>query len=334
MQYEDRGLAEGARYCYVVKAVNKIGAAESSEACGATKLSAPTGLSVSAASATSLAIGWTDTAKAETAYQLQRQDDGGAWKDVKSYGALSGTTRYTNSGLAAGVYYCYRVRVSNAVTESTTNSVCKMTPLATPAAPTLAASATSITVTWQDNVVKETNWLISYARKSGGRISSWTPVPVTVAAGTGTRTYEIKNLASDTQYCVKLSVVKMLSHSSESTVTCKTTLGQAKLTITHASETFDSLFYRRATVTFTVCNLGTAAGSGSLSVHAKSPDYQAYGEWYRGAEKTFPPQSISNLVAGGCATAAVQWDLPIPSNTATFSAHIGNSSLSHVVRIP
>jgi hypothetical protein len=76
MQYEDRGLAEGTRYCYVVKAVNKIGAAEASEACGATKLGAPTGLSVSAASATSLTIGWTDTAKAETAISCSARTTG------------------------------------------------------------------------------------------------------------------------------------------------------------------------------------------------------------------------------------------------------------------
>ncbi|UII35012.1 GEVED domain-containing protein [Fulvivirga ulvae] len=77
----------------------------------ATSPSAPSGLSASVSSATSISLEWTDNASTETSFEIERSVNGGSYSVVNTTGA--NVNSYEDTGLAASTSYSYRVRAKN-----------------------------------------------------------------------------------------------------------------------------------------------------------------------------------------------------------------------------
>jgi hypothetical protein len=112
--YTDGGLSPSTIYYYTVTASNAGGTSPPSGATSATTLAsssvpaAPTGLTVTGRTASSISLGWTGSAGA-TSYAIYRAVKGSGFSQV---GTTSNLT-YTNTGLSASTTYSYYVTALN-----------------------------------------------------------------------------------------------------------------------------------------------------------------------------------------------------------------------------
>ncbi len=98
---------------------------------------APSGLTATAASTTQINLTWTDNSSDETGFKIERKTGtGGTYAQIATVGAS--VTTYSNTGLAIGTNYFYRVRATNAGGDSAYSN---------------AASATTLTTLWPDTAV-------------------------------------------------------------------------------------------------------------------------------------------------------------------------------------
>src|SRR5206468_1469698 len=117
-----------------------------------------TNVVATAQSTTSIKVTWTDSATGESGFRVDRSADGGTtWTKAATAGANA--TAYTNSGLAPGTEYAYRVRSYDSLGNSAWSNIATATTFAAPSAPTnvtaTAVTATSIRVTWVDTSTTE-----------------------------------------------------------------------------------------------------------------------------------------------------------------------------------
>jgi hypothetical protein len=208
--FADSGLAAGAAYDYRVRAVNVAGGSAYATATGATLQAAPAApgtLTATVNSQTQITLAWADNSNNETGFLLERSTDGSTWTTLGTLPA--NITGYTNTGLAAGTTYLYRVAAVNAGGASgysfaQATTLAQVTTGSTPAAPTpltaVANSQTQITLTWADNSVDETGFLLE--RSTDG--TTWTTLgtlPANITAYTNT------GLAPSTSYQYRVSAV-------------------------------------------------------------------------------------------------------------------------------
>ncbi len=171
--YSNSGLAAGTTYRYRVRASDAAGnlgpssaiaSATTSSGADTTPPSAPASLTATASSS-SISLTWsaaTDNV-AVTGYRVERCTGASCTTFVQV--AIPTGTSYSNSGLAAGTTYRYRVRASDAagnlgpysaIASATTSSGADTTPPSAPASLTAKAiSGTIISLTWPaatDNV--------------------------------------------------------------------------------------------------------------------------------------------------------------------------------------
>ena len=152
--FQDTGRNPATQYSYQVRACNGAACSAYASAVSATTPgqtpSVPGGLAANPVSATQIDVSWTASATGPvTAYELQRQDPGGAMTTV-----FTGTaTNFPDTGRNPATQYSYQVRACNgALCSAYTSAVSATTPGQTPSAPTgltaTAASATQIDVSW------------------------------------------------------------------------------------------------------------------------------------------------------------------------------------------
>ena len=173
---------------------------------------APSGLSASGTTSTFTNLTWTDNASNETGFKLERKLGSGSYGLIASPGANA--TSYSDSGLAPGSSYTYRVTATNGTGNSAaSNEVVVNTPFAIPSAPTgLTATAgnASVSLDWADTA-GATSYTIKYGTSpisypstvtgltsSSGSVSSLTNgtayyfvVTATNAAGTSGNSAEV-----------------------------------------------------------------------------------------------------------------------------------------------
>ncbi len=114
--YTDQALAAASTYSYRVRAAGAGDASDYSNSVTATTEpeplyppAAPSDLDAHSLSTAEIALNWTDQAADETAYELERSEDGGMnWTPVAALAADA--IAHTDSGLDAGSFYLYRVR--------------------------------------------------------------------------------------------------------------------------------------------------------------------------------------------------------------------------------
>src|SRR5438876_1179641 len=171
--WSDTTVVDGTQYYYKVRATNSAGdSPNSNEANGIALLAAPTALTATAVSSSQISLSWTDNSAAETGFKIEQSPvDDLRFTQVATVGANVGA--FTDSGLAEGTKYYYRVRAYNTLVNSGYTSEKNATTLSNlPLAPSgLTASVVSsskITLAWTDNSNNETGFIISRKTGSGG----------------------------------------------------------------------------------------------------------------------------------------------------------------------
>lgn len=126
--YQNTGLAQNTRYYYRVRC--KAGSTYSSYSNTANTttatLSAPTSLTAAVASATQIALAWTDNTAYETQYSIERSPNGSSSWTVRGTVA-SNVTGYQDTGLTAGTAYYYRVRAYDSTNYSAYSNAANQT---------------------------------------------------------------------------------------------------------------------------------------------------------------------------------------------------------------
>jgi len=113
----DNSTLPGSTYAYRVRGTNAAGDSIHSNVITVTTPGlpvAPSNLSATVASPTSVSLAWTDSASNETKFVIERQGPGESIFTFLAETAANVTT-YTNTGLTSGQTYVYRVRAANAV---------------------------------------------------------------------------------------------------------------------------------------------------------------------------------------------------------------------------
>lgn len=72
---------------------------------------APSDMGAAANGSSAISLSWTDNSSDETGFKVERSTDGSTWSQIATVGA--GVTSYTDTGLAGGTLYYYRVRAYN-----------------------------------------------------------------------------------------------------------------------------------------------------------------------------------------------------------------------------
>jgi len=106
------------------------------DAASAASLSAPSGLTASARSPSQVDLGWFDNSVGETGQVLERSTDS-SFTSPTSIALAAGQQSYSDTTLAAGTTYWYRVKAVNGATSSAYSNVAQVS---TPAAASYAAS--------------------------------------------------------------------------------------------------------------------------------------------------------------------------------------------------
>jgi hypothetical protein len=123
--YSDTGLTAGTTYVYRVRAYYATTATDSSYSNAATATTAappqtipaaPSNLTASAVSATTIHLSWVDNSTNETGFSIERASYNpkgklGSWSQIATVGA--GVTSFDNTKLNSSTYYDYRIRVYN-----------------------------------------------------------------------------------------------------------------------------------------------------------------------------------------------------------------------------
>lgn len=136
---------------------------------------APSDLSATATSYTTVDVTWTDNSADETGFELQRSTSSG-FSSPTTISLGPDVTSYTFTGLTHNTTYYIRVRAARGGARSNfTPTVTVQTPNAAPAAPT-GFQATSVTpeeisFAWTDNATNETKYDLQFS--SGGAWMWW-----------------------------------------------------------------------------------------------------------------------------------------------------------------
>jgi hypothetical protein len=123
---------------------------------------APANLTATPVSSSQINLAWQDKSSNELNFGLERSTNGTTFTQIATPAA--GSTTYSDSSLAAGTTYFYRVRASNSVGNSPySNTSSASTTSGAPAAPsnlTATVSGTQINLAWNDNSSNETGFHI------------------------------------------------------------------------------------------------------------------------------------------------------------------------------
>lgn len=176
--FTNTGLTASTTYYYRIRAVNASGQSAYTSQVTATTLvappAAPTGLTASATSTSSITLNWTDASSNETGFDVERSTTSGSGFSVVTTTAANATS-YVDPSLSSGITYYYRVRAKNAGGNSAYTTEASATTLLTPPiAPSnllAVAGTSSIAVTWSDNSSNEANFVLERSETSGSGFS-------------------------------------------------------------------------------------------------------------------------------------------------------------------
>jgi fibronectin type 3 domain-containing protein len=226
--FTHQGRSPATKYFYRVTADNATGSSTPSNTAGVTTLAAlppaaPTGLTASTVSASSIALEWLDNADNEDDFEIESSASGSdGWSTLAIVSA--NTTSYTDTGLPAATTRWYRVRARNGIGVSPFSNEAQATtsdPLAPPTGlAATAQSAESIQLTWTDAASAETGFELQRRILSG-----WQLVATLPADATG---YSDAALAAETTYQYRIRAAGGGQFSAYSNVTSATTAGPAR----------------------------------------------------------------------------------------------------------
>jgi len=252
--YTDAGLTASTTYYYQVRATNSTGdsaytsVASATTPATATVPVAPSGLTATPASTTSISLSWTDNSTDETGFQIEYGPSAtGPFTLITTTAA--NVTSYSHTGLTASTAYYYRIRATNGAGDSANTTVVSATtpaaatPPATPSGlAATAASPTSISLSWADNSNNETGFKIERGTSASG------PFAQIILVGAGSTSYSDTGLNASTTYYYQVRATNSTGDSAYTPVASATTpatviipLAPSGLTATTASATSISL---------------------------------------------------------------------------------------------
>lgn len=189
--YVNTGLTAGTTYRYYVRAVNAAGRSNTSNLVTvnftgvATAPAAPTALVVTVQAGPAVLLTWTDNATNETGFQVERSVNGGAFTQIAAPGpSTTASASYTDTGVAAGNTYGYRVRAVNGTGMSAySNTATAATSGGTPQAPTITstpvlAATAGLAYSYDVNATDPNGDILTYSLTTF-------PAGMTINAGTG-----------------------------------------------------------------------------------------------------------------------------------------------------
>lgn len=166
--FEDSGRGQGINYCYRIEAYNGSLNSRPVITCATTSLPAATLSPLQVVSTNKINLFWNNI-PANSGYRIERKIEAGSWNLLIETAA--NTTSFSDSGLAAGTLYSYRVTVLNAGGGSALSNVVSATTI--PDVPVQSAATavtdTQVTLNWS-NVTGETGYKIERKQGAGG---SW-----------------------------------------------------------------------------------------------------------------------------------------------------------------
>jgi subtilisin len=206
------GLAYGATYTYRVSAYNNAGSNSATSNAATTIPAAPTNLSAVCPNSTSLInLSWANNSNAN-GIRIERSTDNGTsypWSVVVG----SSVTSYTDSGLAGGTAYTYRVTAYNSTGSNSTISNAVTT---IPAAPTsLSAvcpnSPSLINLSWTNN--SNASGIKIERSTDGGNSYPWS-----VTVGSNFTSYTDSGLTAEIAYTYRVTAYNSTGYSSSSNI--------------------------------------------------------------------------------------------------------------------
>ncbi len=194
------GLTPGASYAFDVSAANSLATVWSATDATVTlphsvAPAAPTTLSASPLSSTSVHVTWTLNDNLDTAVNVY-QWTGTAWKTAATLPA--GSTSDTVTGLTANTSYLFDVGAANA---QGTTWAATYTTATTPASP-LPSAPTNLSVTPLTTTSIKVSWTLN-GTTTGVDLKAWTGVTwidATAMLPAGTTTFTVTNLTPNTRY--------------------------------------------------------------------------------------------------------------------------------------
>lgn len=130
--YSHTGLTASKKYFYRIRAKNSAGASSYSNVADATTQAPPvtipqppSALVATAGSSSQINLNWTDNAKDENGFEVERSTDGTNFTKIADVAANA--TTYSNSGLNSSTKYYYRIRAKNSAGNSTYSNIAEAT---------------------------------------------------------------------------------------------------------------------------------------------------------------------------------------------------------------
>ena len=220
--YTDSGLSASTGYTYRVRAYNSAGNSSYSGTASATTKtvapSAPSSLTATAKSASSISLSWKDTSNNETGFKIERRLSSQSNASFSQIGTASANAEsYTDSGRSASTRYTYRVRAYNSAGNSGYSGTASATTHAPPPPPSApsslsasAASSSKINLSWTDNSDDETGFKIERRLSTS---SSYSQIGTTSANDTD---YSDTGLSPSTTYVYRVRAYNRNGNSSYS----------------------------------------------------------------------------------------------------------------------
>jgi hypothetical protein len=232
--FTDKSLDQNTTYFYKILAYNNVGESELSNALQASTLglqipAAPDNFVMQSLNLTECTIAWQDRSGNETGFEIEREgpDPSGT---IVTYQVAANTTSYKDVGLKMNSNYRYRIRSYNTDGYSTytTNTIQITTPyVAVPPAPSLLkgtqSTDSSITITWKDNSVNESAFIIT-------RSTITTPVQKqTIQVDANDTVFTDNSLFSGTSYQYTVQAINVAGTSANSNKRIVTTLSTSEM---------------------------------------------------------------------------------------------------------
>lgn len=247
--FRDTGLAERTTYTYRVIAVNNGGrSAPSREAGGttsATPAAAPSNLTVTPLSESSIRVSWQDNSANEDSFKVERSTDNFAdpQNTVLVKTTSPNVTTFTDTGLASNTLYYYRVKATRLGSDSAPTPT--RSGLTFPAQPTnlavttpaLPTGRTQLNLTWKDNSAKPSAFKVFRSTDNFA-----TPGTLVTTTPVGAQSFSNTGLNPDTTYYYQVVATNATGDSPPSGTASGKTLANAPgaptgLTATAVSQT-------------------------------------------------------------------------------------------------
>jgi fibronectin type 3 domain-containing protein len=213
--FTDTGLTNGAKYFYVVSALNSAGESANSAEANATPIApvtippVPTGLVATAGNA-QVSLTWSSTTGA-TSYHVKRATiSGGPYTQV----AAPTSANFADTGLTNGTKHFYVVSALNSAGESGNSAEANATPAApvviavVPANVAATAGNAQVSLTWNASA-GATSYHVKRATVNGG--------PYTQVAAPTSTSFTDTGLTNGTKYFYVISAVNSVGESANST---------------------------------------------------------------------------------------------------------------------